>query len=266
MLYNFIKYKWGLDMKEKNIFKNFIEDEFSMSYFNSIDSNLRLNLTLINCWCSTLVEASDEECNAEFRENIANNIIKACCGMLRPNDIVSKIIEANRDYRIRKNLLELSGFFMEFCNNCNARMGKKCTIKAKKSDKMYVNVSEKFLVSILLIYVRQAVLNKAKKIDISCTDELGIVMISMKMKISNNEEIMLGDTDCDYLYEYSYEIASFFTEKMNGAIEIKKDEIIIKFPSISENAFHERTESALNTNVFNMYNLLLSDINDFDYY
>lgn len=131
---------------------------------------------------------------------------------------------------------------------------------------MYVNVSEKFLVSILLIYVRQAVLNKAKKIDISCTDELGIVMISMKMKISNNEEIMLGDTDCDYLYEYSYEIASFFTEKMNGAIEIKKDEIIIKFPSISENAFHERTESVLNTNVFNMYNLLLSDINDFDYY
>lgn len=124
MLYNFINYKWGLDMKEKNIFKNFIEDEFSMSYFNSIDSNLRLNLTLINCWCSTLVEASDEECNAEFRENIANNIIKACCGMLRPNDIVSKIIEANRDYRIRKNLLELSGFFMEFCNNCNARMGK----------------------------------------------------------------------------------------------------------------------------------------------
>ncbi len=253
-------------MEEKGFFKNFIEDEFSMNYFNSIDCNLRINLTLISFWCNTLVEASDEQCNADFRENVANNIIKACCGILRPNEIVSKIIEANRNYRIKKTVIELNEFFTEFCNNCNVRTGKRCKLKLKKCDKMYINVSEKFLVSVLLMYVRNALLNQAKKIDISCSEELNKVTICLKIKTNKDEDSMFGDMDSDALSDYTYEIASFFAEKMNGETQILEDEISIKFPSAKGNAFHEKKAGMSSTNMFNSYNVLLSEFNDFNYY
>lgn len=252
-------------MEEKVFFKNFIEDEFSMNYFNSIDCNLRTKLTMISSWCDTLVEASDEQCNAEFRENIANNIIKICCGILRPQDVVSKIIEANKNYRIKKTLIELNEFFTEFCNNCNVHTGKRCKVKMKKCGKMYINVSEKFLLSILLIYVRNALLNQAKKIDISCSEELGTVTICLEIK-TNKDEDSISDMDIDALSDYTHEIAAFFAEKMNGETYVGENEISIKFPSAKDNAFHEKKRGTSNTDMFNAYDVQLSEFNDFNYY
>lgn len=253
-------------MENKNLFKNFIEDEFSMGYFNSIDSSLRWNLSTISCWCKTLSEASDDECDADFRTEVANNIIKICCSMLRPADVVSKIVEVNKGYRVTKNIVELSIFFTEFCNNCNERMEKKCKVQMKKSSKIYIEVSEKFFLAVMLMCVRNALFNQVNKIDISCTEKLNTVTISMKMKKSRTENFMFSDTDFDGLYDYTHEIMSFFTEKIGGEIEISENEIIIKLPSVSEKALHEKKPPVPDTSVFNQYNIQLAEFNDFSYY
>lgn len=256
-----------MDNNKKNIFENFIKDDFAMSYFSSIDSNLRTHMSTINSSCEELLKASDDKCSADFRAEIVNKIMKACCSILRPADVMSKIVEANKGYAVNKNIVELSGFFTKFCNNCNERIGKECKVQMKKTGGMCcIEVSEKFLLAVLLMCVRNALFNQAKKIDISYAEKLGDVIINMKIKKSKTENDMFSDTDYDGLYKYTPEIISSFVEKINGKIEIGEDEITIMLSSSNGDALHEKKLSDADNKIRNQYNLQLAEFNDSDYY
>lgn len=256
-----------MDNNKKNIFENFIKDDFAMSCFSSIDSNLRMHMGIINSCCEELLKVSDDKCGADFRAEIVNKIMKACCSMLRPADVMSKIVEANKGYAVNKNIVELSGFFTEFCNNCNERLGKDCKVQMKKTSGMCcIEVSEKFLLAVLLMCVRNALFNQARKIDISYTENLKDVIINMKIKKSKTEHFMFSDTDYDGLYNYTPEIIASFMEKIGGKIEMGEDEITITILSSNGNTLNENKLFDTDNKIRNQYNLQLAEFNNSDYY
>ena len=255
-----------ITMEDKNLFKQFLEDEFTSSYTENSDFQIRTNISIISYWCNALAEVDDSECDFDFRIKVANNIIKQCCQLLKNPEIYANIFDAGQNRNMSMNTIELNKFFTDFCQKCESHLKDKCSIKLAKCDDAYIEGNEKFLNFIFLMYVRDALSQNSKKVDISFESADNYAVINLKINPEKTSNDMYCEVNAGNFNNHLNDIASFLIRKISGEISVENDIVKIKIPLSEGGTLRSGKPRFSKEPLFNVFNIMLADFDDFKYY
>ncbi len=254
-------------MKEKtDLFKGFLGDEFTTNYIKNSDIQMRMNITCISYWCRTLAEADDSECNCDFRTNVANNIIKYCCQIMKNFELYVNIFDAVKDDNINMTAIELNEFLNAFCLKCNSHLRDKCRIILKECNNAYIEINEKFFNFVLLMYVRMALSHKSNRVEISFSSEQDYLTICLKIENGKSDDNMCDDIIPDIFEDYFNDIVSVLLKKINGTVSYDGNCVYMRFPESESDALYSQKSYFLGEDLLNVFSIMLADFDDYKYY
>lgn len=254
-------------MKEKaNLFENFLGDEFTINYIENSNKQTRMHLTAISSWCKILADAEDSECDYDFRTNVANNIMKLCCQMLKNYELCMKIIDSGKEDNLKMITIELNEFLTAFCRKCNKHIKHKCRIILEDCSNAYIEANEKFLNFIFLMYVRMALEKKSEKMEMSFSSEENYVTICLKIDEGKSNDNMYCEVVPDTCDDYIGDIASLLLKKMDATISENGNCTYIKFCESKGGTFCSSKSDFPGEDLFSIFNSMLADFDDYKYY
>lgn len=254
-------------MKEKaNLFENFLGDEFTINYIENSNKQMRMHLTAISSWCKILSDAEDSECDSDFRTDVANNIMKLCCQILKNYDLCVMVIDSGKKDNLKMITVELNEFLTAFCRKCDKHIKHKCRIILEECSNAYIEVNEKFLNFIFLIYVRMALKKKSEKMEISFSSELNDVTICLKTGEGKFDDNMYCEVIPDTCDNYINDIASLLLKKMGATVFDDSNCIYIKFPKSKGGTLCSPKPDSSVVDLLGIFNSMLSDFDDYKYY
>lgn len=254
-------------MKEKiDLFKGFLGDEFTTNYIKNSDIQMRMNITCISYWCRNLAEADDSECDYDFRVNVANNIIKYCCQVMKNFELYGNIVDAVKNDDINMTTIELNEFLNAFCLKCNKHLGNKCRIILKECENACIETNEKFFNFVLLMYVRMALSNKSDGMEISFSSEQDYMTIRLKMENGKSDDNMCDELIPDIFEDYFNDIVSVLLKKVNGTVSYDGDCVCMRFPEGKKDALYAQKPYFWGEDLLNVFSIMLADFDDYKYY
>lgn len=256
-------------MITNNLFKDFLEDNFANNYIKDRDFQIKTNISLISYWCNELTGADDMDCDYDFRQNIANNIIKHCCQIMQLSELYNNISDACRDRKINLTTIELNKFMNDFAEKCQNHLENKFTVKFKedKEDKkVFVEGNEKLFNFILLTCVRKSLLDNDRKIEISVSSDANYAIINLKKTKRKTENDMLFGLDTGVFKVHFDDIVFLLIKRLNGDILCEEKCITIKLPLSQGGTLRSNKPSFFEEPLFNIFNIMLADFDDYKYY
>ena len=245
-------------MKKGDLFKESLSDEFTNNYIKDFNIQTRMNITGISYWCKVLAEADDSECNYDFRVNVANNIIKYCCQILKNSELYANISDSIKEGDIRKTTVELNDYLTDFCEKCNRHIEGKCRIILSKCENSYIEINEKFFNFILLVYVRIALSKKYTKLEISFSSEQNYVTICLKATDKKSDGKYSEDVS-DIFSDYFNDIIPLVLKKIGGTFSGDVECSHIKFTESKGNALCSPKPRFIGEDLMNIFSIMLAD-------
>lgn len=252
--------------KNADLFKEFLGDEFTINYVKSINLQIKDQLTFISSWCVQLVEADDSKFDYDFRVNIANNIMKYCCQILKNPNICEKMFDAGNSDKLKMITIELNEFLTAFCTKCSKHIENKCKIELEKCENTYIEANEEFLNFIFLMCIRMALSQKSDKVEISFSSDLKYVTICLKINAQKSDDYMFCEVVPDTCNDYFSDIITLLIQKIGGEFYNSDDCMCIKLEKSKGGNFCSKDYFPVVENVFNIFNVMLADFDDYKYY
>ena len=202
-----------------------------------------------------------------------NKIFITCCRLMQMPvyyDVMRSMFFSERGEKENARMSFLAG---KFQMNAESTLGNACKINVLHCDTCTIGVPEEFLLFLLISFVRRAVIDGAKTINMrfhSVSDRTSDNLLTpperyavIFLEASDFGKINYELAD-DFVYEHFDDIVRLFEEKYGAEYELTKEMFKLKLPVLSadEELFaHSQRKQIGQSGLYTLYNVYLHELN-----
>ena len=250
-------------MTNKNFFNNFLNDEFTKDFNESMESLLRLRLSAMSFYCKEVKDSVRDENTKRIVNEIYNNIMQNSFPLLKMAELYSYIKNAFEDNSETKmSALKLDDFLLDLINRTKSYISDKCETEYISGKSCFARTNLKYLNLILLMYIRKSVTDGAKKIEATFFTENKSAVIAFSVKEIVPESRFYFEDDLmnrELILKHFKEIADLWAGKINAEVILDGNDMKLKLPLDEGTVLYSRGTELLEDNIYNSYNYILSD-------
>lgn len=252
-------------MKEiKEELKNLFESHFTNELVCNMISQIKENLIDADFFCDDIVNIADELCTRDYRIEKASAIKRCNRKVFRNLDFYVFLQEALMDGIMLEETFEINDFVNEFAENCAGYTGLNFSVKTNTTEPFYIKVNKNFMVFILLMQVRNALIKGAKSIRFSYTVDDGFVNLSLKFNKPRGKN-PFSCLEEDTMQHFLYDISNLLATQIHSEVSALEYGAVIKIPEYDHMMINADKEKFIDDE-FYLYTIMLSEFSDYLFY
>lgn len=253
-------------MADKNFFGNFVNDEFTTVFLDSIESIIKYNTTAIYYRFKEVKDSKRDEKTRKVIDGLYGDVMNFLFPINKMIEIRAGIANAFPD-EARANIavVKLDDFMSDLIKRTKKHISAQCRIEYNSGESCLVDTDIKYLNLILLTYIRKSVTDGAKEIDaaFSVNDKNAVISFSVREINSKRKEHFEHTAMCsEFTLRYFENMAGLWASKINAEVTMNGSDMQIKLPLFRGDVLHSDIAVYSEDALFNIYNFLLSDLSN----
>lgn len=242
-------------MKGPDRFDGLFSDDVLRDYLQLNDRAMRQAVSRISAECEIM--RNKREGAEDFSDEI-NGILSMCCRIMQISELHGMLA---CDTKKESEVISLTEYLEDFLNGCSELLDGVCEFSLMCSGEMLISVSKYVLTYILLLFVRQSVLDGAAEMHFSCTESGNIYSICARTVNRKKQEYVYFE---DFQNKYYEDILRTASERLGAEITIEDECMKLAFPKGSEQATGElhSEKKSIRSALFSDFRVMLSDLKD----
>ncbi len=244
----------------KELLENFFNDKFTNEFFKNRENQTRVNVSIISSVCTEIMNTPEHEWTDEIRDRSVNAILNQCCRIMKLSDVYINLSRVYNDTEYNIKVIDLKQFLSDFSEECNLCLNGDytCCIPGKM---VCIEVCEDILLCLMLLYVRRAVIEGAKKISISHSSDGK--KAEVVFEINKKGDPVKAKSAESVSVDYAYDLIDIFAEKLECTAEVSENGLKLVFILKNDGNIQFQCPAPIYGNrLFSLYHDILSDLGD----